>query len=343
MIISPSRFATAKTCWTKAFNLYHRQLGVPRTPQLADGGAFHAGIAEWLASRDTVKAFEIARVSFDEGMKDSVIPPEQIYLIEDNWNLVKVMIESVAAEPLDWVVIQPECKFEVPLGEQGHNCIFKHWYNKEIREEMWSEPTADDIIYNRVRSPHSGPAMNCSCWGPHKLTGRTDALINWRNTLWLLDWKTTSLSGDQFWDQFQLDFQITSYIYGIWKSSGGKLKPSGVMIGAIFRPSDSQVAAWNKKRKYGPNKGIIDYLSFGRESFLRTDEDLDRMEKQLFDFCEEWEWRVVTNRFGMSPISHACKSYNRRCDYMDNCVSHGRDLAGLVKIEKRDMIGEVKI
>lgn len=340
MIISPSRFATAKTCWTKAFNLYHKQLGVPRTPQLADGGAFHAGIAEWLATKDTVRAFEVARTNFDEGMKDTVIPPEQTYLIEDNWNLVKCMIESVAAEPLDWTVIQPECKFEVAIGSKRHNCIFKHWRHNLDGTEMWCEPSAAEIEGGWVAPAHDTLDLGCICAGPHLLTGRSDALVNWRNTLWLLDWKTTSLSGDQFWDQFFLDMQITSYIYGIKKSTG--LTPAGVMIGAIFRPSDSQVAAWNKKRKYGPNKGVIDYLSFGRESFLRTDEDLARLERELFDFCEEWEWRVVNNRFGMSPISHACKSYNRRCDYMDSCLSHGRDISGLVTIEKRDMVGEVK-
>lgn len=347
MILNQSKFVTAKSCWKRAFNLYHRELGVARTPQLVDGSALHAGLAHFLAHKDGTAAFEAARAEYDKEIAQSTIPPEQLYLIESNWSLVETMLERVMREQHDWTVIQPECSFEVPLAGSWHNCIFKHYiytppsgdpievFNDKPHTYAWQPdgPPAEAIASHQIHSPHpNGPDPTCRCWQPHYLHGRTDALVNWKNTLWLVDWKTTSILGDQFWSAWQLDIQPTAYIYGIFNSL--KIRPRGVIIGAIYRPSDAQVASWNKKRKDPREaKSAIDYIQFEREAFLRTEQDLDRFEREMVDFCDEWELRITRGWFGMTPTKGACRNYNRVCDYYTMCTSHDMDRSGLVEIE----------
>lgn len=341
MIISPSRFAQAKVCWKKTFNLYHRHLGVPRTPQLVDGTAFHTGIAHWLTTRDTVAALKVARTQFDKDITLSTIPPEQSYLIQDNWDVVETALLMVSQEALDWTVVQPECKFEVPLEDSEHNCILKHWVDGESGFEHWGPPPANKILAGLVKSPHSQLDSTCECHRPHILSGATDVLVNWRGFLWLVDWKTTSIQGEQFWTQYQLDHQPTAYIYGVWKATG--LKPNGVIINAIRRPSDTQVSAWNSKRKNGPPKTMKDYIGFEREPFTRTDKDLLRMKREMTQLCNEWEWRIQNGYFGMSPINGACRNYNRLCEYHSMCLSHDDDQAGLVQLGGDEQMGSLKL
>jgi len=109
-------------------------------------------------------------------------------------------------------------------------------------------------------------------------------------------------------------------MYGIWRALG--IAPHGFIVNALIKPSESQVANWNSKRKYGEAKGIVDYIKYSREPYLRTREDLERVERQLIDLCNEWERRILEGRFPLSNVTGACQLYNRKCDYHSACLAH---------------------
>lgn len=341
MIINISRMKTSATCWRKAFNTYHRHLEGARSMNLVDGSAFHAGVAYGMAKRDWAGARREARRNFDESLPAANILPEESFKVDTHWKIVErileVFEENYARE--EYQVIQPECQFEVALPDSMHNCIFMHWWDYEEAKHCWGAPPADKILRGTVRDPHSYPLTSvkgnfimgigrkeqCACWQPHRFAGKTDNIVAWQNNIWLHDHKTTAIVGQQFWDQWLLDVQPTGYIYGIWKTLG--IRPRGFVINALIKPSEAQVAAYNNRRKNGPAKEIADYISFERQAFLRTEEDLLRFERQARRRCDEWEWRVKNGYFDMEPIPGSCISYNRLCDFHGCCTSHDQPSA----------------
>jgi hypothetical protein len=297
---------------------------------LVDGGAFHAGVAAGRASKDWQQAREVADKLFSEDVKKSSIPEEQLYLVEEHRELVHAMLKCFEEqyEHEIYQIIQPECEFDVALPGSEHNCVFTHWKSAQTGEEVWRQPTAEEILGHLVTPAHTHLDSTCPCFQPHRLVGKTDAVVSWNQNIWLDEYKTTSISGQQFWDQWQMDVQPTVYIYGIWKSLG--IRPRGFLLNAINKPSEAQVAGYNSRRKNGPAKQIKDYIRYEREAFLRTEEDLLRVEKLMLQTAQDWEEEVCSGSkrmlqrtpFEYNPGSHTCMSYNRKCDYWSACLSH---------------------
>jgi hypothetical protein len=294
---------------------------------LVDGGAFHLGVATGRAKHDWQAAREAALAQFEEDVKKSTIPEEQLYLIEEHKELVFAMIKCFEEqyEHEVYQIIQPEVQFDVELTGSWHNCIFLHWMDHNAVEH-WGAPPAEAIMARRVYPAHPYPDTACKCWQPHRLVGKTDAVVAWNNNIWLDEYKTTSISGQQFWDQWMIDLQPTVYMYGIWRTLG--VRPSGFLLNALYKPSEAQLANWNNKRKNGPPKSEKDYLSLSREAFLRTKEDLLRAEQQMLQVAREWEDEITSGSrpqrepFAMNPGGQTCMSYNRKCDYWGACLAH---------------------
>lgn len=325
MIMNVSRALALIKCPHEAFNRYHRNLSGQTTTALLDGGAVHNIIAKGLASKDWSKALDEGHVDYLKAIETSTIPPEQEYLIESHWELVKAIIQIFHEEyeKEDYQVLQPECAFDLELPDSGHSCVWLHWLDPDGGEH-WAPPGVEDIFNNRVRSPHAGHpaflAKECPCWQPHRFVGRADSIMLWNGVPCLHEYKTTSIWGDMFWDGFELDLQTTAYMYGVQQATG--LRPRSCVVAGLFRPSERQVSAWNEKRKYGPPKSEQDYLKYERRPFMKTEEDLARVEKTLISLCNEWEWRILAGDFRMSPTKQTCIQYGRKCDFHAYCMSH---------------------
>lgn len=340
MIINSSRAQLALKCWKETFNRVHRQLGGPKAFSLTDGAAMHRGIAYGLAKKDWAGALVAARESFDEDKKAiKALPEEEAYIFDNHWQLVEKMIDCYREgfEGETYQILQPECEFDVKLPGTEHNCVWMHHIQEGVGE-VWGPPNSEAILAGIIHPAHRNSQslaerVKCPCWQPHRLVGRTDGLALWNKALWLLEHKSSAISGENFWSNFRLTIQPTIYIYGIWKHLG--LKPSGVLVNLITKPSEAQVANYNSKRKYGADKTIADYVTYSREGFLRTDEDLLRVEQQMIDLCNEWEWRIVNGKFPMSNIPQICTQYNRLCDFHGCCTSHDA-ASDLESLEKAD-------
>lgn len=336
MILSASSMSTSKTCWRKAFYGYHYGLGYSNY-NLADGSGLHAGVAHGLATGDWKKAREVGQEAFDKSSKDLTGDPTLDVLHWSHRNLVGDMVDcySKAFEGVkgEFSVIMPEAQFKIELPNSHHHCIFKHWQCRD--QHFWSDPDPQDMIEHRplamqgpdaeeiysreVRSPHFYEDRTCVCWTPHYLVGTMDVLVRWFNAIWLMEHKTTAVEGQQFWSQFRLDLQPTLYLYAARKKT--KLPVAGVIIDAVFKPSERQVASWNSRRKHGPDKTQSDYLSYGREAFTRSEAQLTQFEQDAIQHANEWERRVVEGYFPMANVRSICSMYNRPCERMELCQS----------------------
>lgn len=331
MIINISRMKTYLLCKEKAFNLYHRRLSTEPTMNMSGGSAFHKGVALGLSTRDWQEADREMRLTLTQERLVSAPLPEEQPLWEQYEELLRAMLAlyRLNYEQEQYQVVQPECEFTVPLEGTEHNCIWLHHYELQSQErggpvpeveEKWGAPSAEAITERRVWPPHVTPDPSCPCWQPHRFTGRADAIVMWQGALWLLEHKTTSILGQQFWDEWLLNIQPTGYIWGVGKALG--IQPRGFVINAIYRPSENQLRGWNDRRKSGPSKSIVDYIKFEREAFTRTQEDLDYFEQQTKWICDEWEERMISGRWPQSNVQGSCMLYNRLCDFHPSCISH---------------------
>lgn len=324
MILNHTRYS--ESCWKRQFNKSHRRFGGGSSTSISDGAAFHAGWAHGIAKKDWVGAVEVARSSFDLEMKKVEILEAESYLLEDHWDLTRTMLqiaqENFAHEDIQ--IVQPECEFRVDLTDDCHNCVWLHWYYTGTDESMWRPPTPQEILENKVITCTD---ERCKCFTRHQVCGKVDGVYLWKGQLWIDDWKTTALGPAAFWPQWALNMQPRIYLYGLQKALG--IRPKGFIINAIFRPSEAQVSNWNSKRKTGAPKSPKDYIKYEREAFAVPDEDIERARVEFIHKAEEWESRIISGHFPMSPPPQqgSCFVYNRPCEFTPLCTSHDSEEA----------------
>ena len=136
--------------------------------------------------------------------------------------------------------------------------------------------------------------------GEHQLHFRTDAIIEWRNALWLLEHKTTAQLGPSFFKKFVMDGQITTYIYAVWGSLG--TRPLGAVINAI-----------RKSFK-------LDRVAFERDVVLRSEAQINEFIEQACRQCNIIE-RLQPVKEEYLMHTSQCVRYNRQCEFMELCLS----------------------
>jgi hypothetical protein len=335
LILNISRAKELKRCPAAALYRYHYGLSGERSMNLVDGSAFHKGVAVGQATKNWAGAVIEAKQLFNNDLTAAGMMPEEDFLVAAHWKVVNHMIKlyqenwdnSIMAGA---TVVQPECTFEIDIPNTEHNDITLHWYNNENGTHEWGMPPADAITRGIVRSPHapttwgkytfsdlvlSADSRTCACYRPHRLVGRTDGILSWNGYLWLQEHKSSSIKDDRFWQQWHTDIQLTGYIYGVGKSLG--IFPKGVILNMVYKPSESQIANWNNKRKNGPSKDVTEYMEYQREIFTRTDQQVADFERMFTSIASEWERRILENDFTPSPLPGHCYNYNRRCDFID--------------------------
>ncbi len=292
MILNISRAITFQQCKRKAFNrdILHL-LPTREADALTTGGAFHVGSAILHASRDVETAVKATEAEYRKRLEGQMILPEEWPLIEHQIEQIKAGVRAYGENFLpDFQVLQPEVEFMVELPNSKHHCWFAH-------QILWP-----DFPFDNCPVFQSGNLGECR--QSHYLRGRTDAVIKWNKLIWLLETKTTAITGDIFYKRWFLDFQPTGYIYGIWKSTG--LRPHGFILNIVKKP----------------NRRAHDQFAFGfeREPYLRSDEDLAEFESEITMIAEDYEDAMRLKRVYKNPSS--CIAYNRTCYYWDMCKRH---------------------
>lgn len=308
MILNISRSITYQMCKRKAYNrdILHL-LPTREADALAMGAAFHIGSAILHSSRDVETAVKATEAEFRKRLEGQMILSEEWPLIEHQIEQSKAAVKAYSENFLpDFQVLQPEVEFMVELPNSLHHCWFAH-------EILFPHTEFKDCAYKDESS-------TTRCWQSHYLKGRTDAVIKWNKLIWLLETKTTAITGDIFYKRWFLDFQPTAYIYGIWKQTG--LRPHGFILNIIKKP----------------NRRAHDQFAFGfeREPYLRSNEDLTEFESEITMIAEDYEETMRTKRAYKNPSS--CIAYNRTCYYWDMCKRHHVPGEGEFRKREKDYV-----
>ena len=224
--------------------------------------------------------------------------PQTELMIEQAVHAVRKYAENF--QEVNFEVLQPECQFLVPFPGTEHHCHFFH-----------------RILHPGI--PNEG-CTDSECIHPHYLKGTADGVIQWNKMIWLLEHKTTSMTGGTYWKRWILDFQPTGYIYGIWKATG--LRPHGFILSIVKKPQ----------------KRAKDQFLFGfeREPFIKSDAELAAFEKDFVQIAEDYEDMVIRERYYKNPKS--CFNYNRACYYHTVCSRFDKPLEGEFTVRTPDYV-----
>lgn len=135
------------------------------------------------------------------------------------------------------------------------------------------------------------------------LVFKTDKIVNYEGLLWLIDHKTMGKNDDREFMKYEMDIQVTAYIYGVSKVLGTRV--AGVIIDGLIKTKVPQ---------------------FRRESFLRSDEELAEFEQEFVEMCREIAWRYQRVRNGADwkvvfyKNTGACFHWGRACAFRNLCI-----------------------
>lgn len=303
MILNISRASTFQECRTKSMYYSKQRLAPFRVADpLLLGGSYHKGLAHMFAKKDPVGAILIAEKDYRDAYarQTSMILPEEKALIERNctWMNNSLAEFSKHYNLQDVEVLQPEVEFCVPLPDTEHHCGFFH----------------------RILHPGESTegCQDSRCIQPHWFKGKTDAVVQWKNNIWLFEHKTEARTGDVYFTRFLLDFQPTGYIYGIKQATG--IRPAGFILNIIKKP--------NSQFKGDP----LTVVGFEREAYIRSDADLDRFAGEFSSLADDFETAFFNPRKAYMNTK-ACTGWGRKCEFHDICMNHGEfDLGGQFQI-----------
>jgi hypothetical protein len=135
------------------------------------------------------------------------------------------------------------------------------------------------------------------------LVFKTDKIVNYLGHLWLIDHKTMGKNDDREFAKYEMDLQVTAYIYGVSKVLGTRV--AGVIIDGLIKTRVPQ---------------------FRRESFLRSDEELAEFELEFVEMCQEIAWRMrrVQNGEDWKIVFYKntrhCYHWGRPCAFKPLCL-----------------------
>lgn len=145
-------------------------------------------------------------------------------------------------------------------------------------------------------------------WG-----GRMDLPVEWDGSLWVMEHKTTGYMNSNYFKQFALDRQVTSYCVAAEAYLGRKC--SGCIINAI--------EVWKElKRPTERSKKPEDH--FMRDPMIRPQHLKDRFKLNIQRIVRDIQWCERENEFYEADRKDTCFSYNYDCPYKVLC-EYGED------------------
>lgn len=140
-----------------------------------------------------------------------------------------------------------------------------------------------------------------------------DLLVEWDEALWVMEHKTTSRITYSYFNQFELDKQITGYIIAAETYTGKKC------IGCLL----NVLEPWKEvKRVSAKTKKPEEHLQrfpVTRSSILKK-----RFKLNLQRIIRDILWCEKNNEFIESEKKEVCTYYNSSCPYKELCL-YGED------------------
>jgi hypothetical protein len=154
-------------------------------------------------------------------------------------------------------------------------------------------------------------------------TGKLDGLIQYDNSTFIREVKTTGLNEKQFVGRVRTSSQATGYV---WAAKKLGYDPKGIMFDAIRKPllkkRESDDMHSFGKRIVQDYKDRPDFY-YQRTWTYRTQADLDIFERDLIHFVKTL--RIVTRRGRFYRNTDQCWNFNSECPYSKVCFQEQPD------------------
>jgi len=152
--------------------------------------------------------------------------------------------------------------------------------------------------------------------------GRLDLPVEWDGQLWIMEHKTTTRLGASYFNQYELDKQITGYIIALEEYSGRKC--SGAIINVLEPWKDvKRVSAKTKK----PEDHFL------RKPISKSEDLKQRFRYNVQAIVRDILWCEQHGEFQEAEKKEACFYYNRDCPFLQLC-QYGEN----ERVIKRDYI-----
>lgn len=155
--------------------------------------------------------------------------------------------------------------------------------------------------------------------------GRMDLLVDWDGATWLVEHKSTTRLGNSYFDQFDLDKQVTGYIIATEEYLGRKCQ--GCIIN-VMEPWKEVI------RKSARTKAPEDH--FLRKPLNRSQRLKDQFKNNVLRIIRDIRWCHENDEFYEAEKKESCFYYNRSCPYIALC-KYGED----ERIIKNEFVHEV--
>lgn len=149
--------------------------------------------------------------------------------------------------------------------------------------------------------------------GEHLWGGRMDLPVEWDGQLWIMEHKTTTRMDANYFKQFQLDKQITSYVVGAEEYLGRKC--AGCLVNGL--------EVWKELKRPTP-KSKTPEQHFVRDPIIRSDMLKERFKLNVARIIRDILWCEANNEFYEAEKRDVCFSYNSECPYATLC-KYGED------------------
>lgn len=145
-------------------------------------------------------------------------------------------------------------------------------------------------------------------WG-----GRMDLPVDWDGELWIMEHKTCSRLDSNYFKQFDLDMQVTSYILAAEEYLGKKCM--GCIINALepWKPLVRPRATSKKPEDH-----------YARAPIHRTQRLKDIFKLNIQRHVRDIQWCADNDEWAESHKKDVCRRYNADCPYKKLCM-YGED------------------
>lgn len=267
--IDGSGLSVIQECPTKAYNiLIRRRRAAGESPALRLGHHIHEALA----------------------YRNKAIASKQPWSEEEQIKLLEELFTSTPCESEDWR--------NLDFAKQ----VIQH-YNEQFgleSPEIFINPANGQPVVEHSLAVDTGEVVQG--WRIIYI-GRIDYLSVEKDGLFINDYKTTSVLGELFWKQFEVDEAQRGYCWAIKKTLG--IEPCGYVIRAL---------AFRKPTKTGTS------IEFENQRFFTAQPtgQLDRWYNNMMNQVEVFLWHHNRSVF---PFYHkSCITrYNQACEFFDVC------------------------
>lgn len=297
LAIDNSSIEAQTTCDRSAeYKLVHSRIG-DSSYALTYGGAWHKCLEDFYTARMNGTEFSLSEtLARAEKIFVANPPPLGAWRTYDKLcGAFSRYVERFSKED-NFKVIKCEQAFSHPLMRVPINAPLQ--YPKEL---LFDNPEEIDDALISMNGDIGLDVIHVS-W-----TGVIDMIVELDGERWLLDHKTTSIEGDQFWKNFELSQQFLGYHWTAEKIMDCSLK--GAIANVIYGREDAKTPAGIKTQRE---------KEFLRRFYHYTPEHVAEWEVNMKFIIEDFIHNLLNKRFPMKT-AHCVNKYGT-CPYHDVCT-----------------------